>query len=135
MTLPILFKGDDIFVKLTYGSYAKDIVLTDLYNNAITGDIATIVSITAVVGKILVNNIIQSDVPTVAINTGDISFKIVRADTKSYNKGLLEVELLLTLDYDGTTKQVVKRKAIGWLKDTYTSSLLAAFISIINLLI
>lgn len=123
MTLPILFKGDDIFVKLTYGKAAKDIVLMDLYNNAITGDIATTVSVTAVAGKILVNKIIQGDVPAVVINAEDITFNIVRATTKNYQKGLLEVELLLTLDYNGTAKQVVKRVAIGWLKDAYTNSL------------
>jgi len=122
-----LFQGDDISVRLTYGSECADILIDNFedseFTDQFTDQFGSNQTITEVAGKILINNIEQGNLQDVNITEEAILFDIPRTATKQYEKGLLEVELLLKVDYDGQVKQLVKRVAIGWLKNAHTTSL------------
>lgn len=125
--IPTLFQGDDISVQLTYGTACSDIVLYGVngteFTNQFTEPFGSGITITSVVGKLLINNIVKNNTPTITVTGNAILFIIARAITKLYEKGLLEVELLLTLDDNGTEKHIVKRLPIGWIKEAYTITL------------
>lgn len=124
--IPTLFQGDDISVRLTYGNECADIIIDNFddseFTDVFTDEFGSDITITEAAGKILINNIVQNNIPTVTITDEAILFDIARDVSKQYEKGLLEVELILTLDYDGTVKHLVKKVAIGWIKDAYTTS-------------
>jgi len=115
--IPTLFKGDDISVKLTYGSDNTEL------SDVIIDGFGTNIVITEVTGKILINNIPFGNLPVVDVSEEELLFELSRTETKQYEKGLLEVELLLSLNYSGAIKKIAKKVAIAWVKDAHTASL------------
>lgn len=124
--IPTFYQGDDIDVTLTIGENDTDIVINgitqsefdDVFSFEFGSD-----NLLAVEGKVLINNIEQPNTAEFEIVDNLIEISIERNKTIAFEKGLLEVELLITYNDEGNNKHTIGRMAIGWIKDAHTSDL------------
>ncbi len=124
--IPTLYQGDDIDITLTIGENDTDIIINGI-NQSEFDDVFSFEfgsdNLLEVEGEVLINNIKQPNAAQIEIVDNSIAVKIESNKTKAFEKGLLEVELLITYNDKGNDKHLVERIAIGWLKEAHTTDL------------
>lgn len=78
-------------------------------------------SITGVAALALINNIQQANAPETEFTQNSIRLHFKSEDTGTYEKGLLETELLIEYTKDGQELKAIKKIAIAWIKNAHTA--------------
>jgi hypothetical protein len=122
-----LLQGEDIAIQLSIGDACADLLINGInfeseFTEEFTEEFGSNTIILSAVACVLINNIKQSFAPEVSIANNTLSMLLPREHSKAYEKGLLEIELLITYNNSTADLKTVKKVPIGWLKNAHTVS-------------
>lgn len=125
--IPTILQGEDIVIQLSIGDACADLYINGInseseFTEEFTEEFGSNTTIVSAVACVLINNIKQNYAPEVTIADNTLSMQLQREHSKTYEKGLLEIELLITYNNGADDLKTVKKVPIAWLKNAHTIS-------------
>jgi hypothetical protein len=125
--IPTILQGEDIVIQLSIGDACADLLINGInseseFTDEFTEEFGSNTTILSAIACVLINNIKHSHVPEVSIANNTLSMLLQREHSKTYEKGLLEIELLITYNNGIDDLKTVKKVPVGWLKNAHTVS-------------